>query len=257
MARTVKIRLSNFSMNLSDNTVLVTGASSGIGYALALRLAQLNNTVIAVGRHQARLNELQSRSARIHSFCADLADKQQLEQLALWVEENHPGLNVLINNAGIQYNYTFAESRAYLYQIEHEINVNLTAPLQLTALLLPTLVGKQAAAIVNISSGLALAPKQSAPVYCGTKAGLHIFTKALRYQLETTAVRVIEVIPPLVDTPMTAGRGKNKVSPERLVDEFLSGFARNQPEINIGKVGLLRTLLRLSPSLADSLLKNG
>ena len=122
---------------------------------------------------------------------------------------------------------------------------------------LPILLLRQPeSAIVNVSSGLGLVPKQSAPVYCATKAGLHIFSKALGYQLAHTGVRVMEVIPPLVDTPMTAGRGRNKLSPEQLVDEFLRGFARNQREINIGKVGLLRLIQRISPALADRILKN-
>ena len=178
-------------------------------------------------------------------------------QLVITVEQRFPTLNVLINNAGIQYNYDFAEASGQMSRISHEINVNLTAPVQLTALLLPHLLTRPEAAVVNVSSGLGLVPKRSAPVYCATKAGLHLFSKALGYQLAGTSVRVMEVIPPLVDTPMTAGRGRGKISPEQLVDEFLRGFARNQPEINIGKVGLLRLIQRLSPALADRILRNG
>jgi short-subunit dehydrogenase involved in D-alanine esterification of teichoic acids len=113
------------------------------------------------------------------------------------------------------------------------------------------------AAVVNVSSGLALVPKKSAPVYCGTKAGLHLFTKALRYQLEGSPVKVFEIIPPVVDTPMTAGRGRGKISPKQLVEEFMRAFAKNQFEVNIGKVKLLRLINRLLPSLADRIMKNG
>ncbi|MBD0259319.1 MAG: SDR family NAD(P)-dependent oxidoreductase, partial [Cytophagales bacterium] len=102
-----------------------------------------------------------------------------------------------------------------------------------------------------------LVPKKWAPVYCGTKAGLHLFTKALRYQLEGSPVKVFEIIPPVVDTPMTAGRGRNKISPAQLVDEFVRAFANDRPEVNVGKVKMLRLLNRLWPSLADRIMKNG
>jgi uncharacterized oxidoreductase len=241
-------------MNLSGNTILITGATSGIGHALTTRLAGLGNTIVAVGRNQAALDQLAAHAPAIHPVACDLADPQQRDALVMTVEQRFPGLNVLINNAGIQYNYVFAESSEHLGRIDHEIMVNLTAPLHLISLLLPQLLGQPEAAVVNISSGLGLVPKQSAPVYCATKAGLHIFSKALGYQLAGSPVRVMEVIPPLVETPMTAGRGRGKISPDQLVDEFLRGFARNQKEINIGKVGVLRLLQRLSPALADRIL---
>lgn len=176
--------------------------------------------------------------------------------MVVTVGHQFPALNVLINNAGIQYNYEFAEASEHLGRIAHEIAVNLTAPLQLTALLLPQLLTRPEAAIVNVSSGLGLGPKRSAPVYCATKAGLHQFSKALGYQLEGRSVHVMEVLLPLIDTPMTAGRGRGKISPEQLADEFLRGFASNTTEINIGKVGLLRLVQRVSPALADRILKN-
>jgi short-subunit dehydrogenase involved in D-alanine esterification of teichoic acids len=79
----------------------------------------------------------------------------------------------------------------------------------------------------------------------------------LRYQLEATNVKVFEIIPPLVSTEMTAGRGKGKISPDQLVNEFVRGFERDRYEILIGKIKLLHLIQRISPSLADKLLKNG
>jgi short-subunit dehydrogenase involved in D-alanine esterification of teichoic acids len=173
------------------------------------------------------------------------------------VKHQHPDLNVLINNAAIQYNYNFLEEGDIADRVEYEIHLNLTVPVKLCALLLPVLRLQPEAAVVNVSSGLALVPKKSAPVYCGTKAGLHLFTKALRYQLEGSPVKVFEIIPPVVDTPMTAGRGRGKISPEQLVEEFMRAFAKNQFEVNIGKVKLLRLINRLLPSLADRIMKYG
>lgn len=100
--------------------------------------------------------------------------------------------------------------------IEEEVNINLLAQLKLTDRLLPILMSHPGAAIVNITSALALVPKRSAPIYFATKAAMHNFTKALRYQLEDTPVKVFEIIPALVDTEMTKVRGKDKITPETL-----------------------------------------
>ncbi len=176
-------------------------------------------------------------------------------RLTLFVKQEHPDTNILDNNVGIQHNYYFGEEDAHLGKIEQEININFLAPIKLISLLLPSLQMNPNAAIVNVSSGLGLVPKKQAPVYCGTKAGIHIFSKALRYQLKN--VKVFEIIPPLVDTQMTAGRGKGKISPEELVDEFIDAFKKDHYEINVGKVKLLRIINRLSPALAENIMKNG
>ena len=173
----------------------------------------------------------------------------------MWVEQKHRDANILINNAGVQYNYHFAEEPQILGKIEQEINVNFLAPLKLIALMLPLLKSNENSAIVNVSSGLGLVPKKQAPVYCGTKAGLHIFSKALRYQLRQT--KVFEIIPPLVDTQMTQGRGKGKISPDQLVEEFITAFKKDRYEVSIGKVKLLKFLNRWAPSLAESIMKRG
>jgi uncharacterized oxidoreductase len=245
-------------MKLNGNKALITGATSGIGRALAIRFMQAGSQVIGVGRTPEKLRELQRQFPALIPYACDLTRREELENLVVFIEQQHPDLNVLINNAAIQYNYSFSDGPAdMVFKIEHEIQSNLVVPVKLCALLIPLLQQQPGAAIVNVSTGLALVPKKSAPVYCGSKAGLHIFTQALRYQLEDTGIRVFEIIPPLVDTPMTAGRGKGKISPEQLVDEFVRSFANDHYEINIGKVKLLRAINRLSPALAGRIMKNG
>jgi short-subunit dehydrogenase involved in D-alanine esterification of teichoic acids len=245
------------SMKKSGNKVLITGATSGIGLALAERFLELGNDVVGVGRNTETLDPLRKKYPRLFPVPCDLASECGPDELVLHVKQQHPDLNVLINNAAIQYNYHFLEATDIAARAAYEINLNLTVPVTLCALLLPVLRLQPEAAVVNVSSGLALVPKKSAPVYCGTKAGLHLFTKALRYQLEGSPVKVFEVIPPVVDTPMTAGRGRNKISPAQLVDEFMRAFANDQFEVNIGQVKRLRLLNRLWPALADRILKNG
>lgn len=240
-------------MKTKGHKVLITGASEGIGRALASRFSKLGNTVIAVARNKQRLEELTKEYPYVIPFVCDIAKPSELEQLSLFVEQQHPDVSVLINNAGIQYNYMFTDEIHLLNKIDYEVQVNFVAPLKLIALLLPILKQQPEAAIVNVSSGLGLVPKQSAPVYCGTKAGIHIFSKALRYQLQH--VRVFEIIPPLVDTNMTKGRGRKKQSPDQLVDEFIQAFERNRYEVNIGKVKLLRLINRIAPAIADRILR--
>ncbi len=242
-------------MRLEGNKVFITGATAGIGEALLNKFLSLGNQVIAVGRNEQKLQALAEKDKGVIPLNCDISKSEDLDKLILFVEQEHPDTNILINNAGIQYNYLFTEDPQLLGKIEQEINVNLLAPLKLIALMLPTLKANENAAIVNVSSGLGLSPKKQAPVYCGTKAGIHIFSKALRYQLEHP--KVFEIIPPLVDTRMTSGRGKGKITPEDLVDEFITAFRKDKLELNIGKVKLLKLINRLSPALADRIMKNG
>lgn len=241
-------------MKLSNNKILITGGSSGIGLALAAKLKSLNNYVIVTGRNRTKLDQVADEHG-LDTFQCDLADPEGVKALIKAVQTQHPDVNVIINNAGLQYNYDFTDTVSFS-KIEYEVEVNFNVVAKLCSAFLPLLLGHKESAIVNISSGLALSPKKSAPVYCATKAGVHIFTKALRYQMEGTNVRVFEVLPPLVDTPMTAGRGKDKIAPETVAEEFIRGFEKNKFEINIGKVKLLKMIHRISPLLADSILKN-
>ncbi|MGM0589391.1 MAG: SDR family oxidoreductase [Bacteroidota bacterium] len=245
-------------MELANNKILITGATAGIGKALTKEfLKYRNNQIIAVGRDENKFNALRSLSENVIPYKCDLADRTQFEELVLFVEEKHPDTNILINNAGIQYNYHYTDEQHIADKIKRELDINLYAPLSLIGLLLPVIRLNDQPAIVNISSALALAPKKQAPVYCGSKAAIHIFTKSLRYQLEDSEVSVFEILPPLVDTNMTKGRGNGKISPAQLSRSFIKQFQENQYEIPIGKVKWLKLLRRISPSFADRMLKDG
>ncbi len=244
-------------MKLSGNVILITGGSSGIGLELVKKLYELNNTLIVTSSNQMNLDKLKINFPKISTLVCDLGNSLSVRKLIEQCISQFPDINIIINNAGIQNNYDWIIERNAYENIDNEIQINFTSPMQIIYGLLPLLLAKENAAIVNVSSGLAFAPKKSAPIYCATKAAIHNGTKAIRYQLETTNVKVFEIIPPLVDTPMTEGRGKSKISPEQLVDEFLINFKNNRLESNIGKTKLLRFIQRLSPKLADSILKNG
>lgn len=243
-------------MELSGQTVLITGGASGIGLALTERFVRNGNKVIIIGRNADKLEQLKIKYPGLTVYRCDLAVREQLNDLVRRLSDDHPDLNVIINNAGIQHNYSFIDGPDFSDRVSEEITVNLTSPIELLSRLIPLLMPHKEAAIVNVSSGLGLVPKQSAPVYCATKAGLHIFTKALRYQLENTNIKVFEIIPPIVDTDMTRGRGRNKISPDQLVVQFLAHFRSNRLVVPIGKVKLLLHIQRWWPTLADKILKN-
>lgn len=242
-------------MKLSGNTILITGATSGIGLELAMRFASLDNTVLALGRNKESLSKLSSVPG-IETIRCDLTKPADFDKLISLIKKKYSSLNVLINNAGIQFNPDFLKDPDQSANIEKEIQTNLTIPIRLISLLIPILKVHSDSAIVNVTSGLALVPKKSAPLYCGTKAGLHLFTEALRYQLDGSNIRVIEMLPPQVDTPMTAGRGKNKLTTAKLADQFLSALEKDKVYIGIGVVRYLRFLLRLFPSLIYRLVRN-
>lgn len=244
-------------METSGNTVLITGGSSGIGLALARTFAQLDNKVIVTGRDETRLQKVQAAYGFTDIFCGDLSNQSTVDALVAMIGERYPELNILINNAAVQFNYAFIGEADVYSKVDYEIATNLSAPIKMTAGFLPLLCTQAAAAVVNVSSGLFIAPKKSASVYCATKAAIHSYSKTLRYQLEPTNIKVFEIVPPLVDTPMTEGRGKSKITSEQLAQAFLKDFRNNRYESYIGKSRLLLWISRLMPRMAERIMKNG
>jgi uncharacterized oxidoreductase len=243
-------------MKLSGNTIIITGATSGIGRALALRFHALGNKIVAVGRKREKLLQMEGEMDDLVGLQCDMSDRGQVEALIARILAEHPEANVLINNAGVQYNYALDGEEGDLGKLAEEVEVNLVAMARLCQGLLPLFRSHRKAAIVNVGSGLAFAPKASAPMYFATKAAVHVFTQALRYQLEDSNVQVFELIPPVVDTPMANGRQMDKISTESLVDEFIYSYQRNQLEMNVGKVKMLRRVMRVWPSFGNRLLKH-
>jgi uncharacterized oxidoreductase len=249
--------------SLTGRTALVTGGTSGIGLALTHALVEAGaRRVLVVARDAARLAAITAvRPVVVTPYRADLTQPADIERLLRDVPMAAPDLSLVINNAGTQRLTDFVreDPLAVLPALRAEIAANLTGVVALSIGLLPLLARQPSAALVNVTSGLALAPKRSAPVYCATKAAVRSFTRALRYQCEDAglAVRVIEALPPLVDTPMTAGRGRGKLSAERCAAEILAGVRRGATEIPVGRTRVLRLLQRLSPALADRIMRDG
>ena len=197
-------------MQLTGNTVLVTGGGSGIGRGLAESLLELGNQVIIAGRRQDYLDNTTKANPGIVSLNLDVSDPEAIQDFAARVTKEHPTLNVLINNAGIMKPENLQALPAGLADSEAIITTNLLGPIRLTAALLPHLCKQTRAAIINVSSGLAFVPFPVTPTYSATKAALHSYTLSLRVQLADTPVEVIEIIPPAVATDLTPGRTPNE-----------------------------------------------
>lgn len=227
-------------MQLSGNTVLITGGSSGIGLAMAAEFLKAGSTVLICGRSETRLREARSKYPALKTRVCDVSRDEDRAALLEWVGDEFPELNVLVNNAGIQRDVDFTRGIDDFLSGENEIRVNLEATVVLSGLFLPLLAGNPDAAIINVSSGLGFVPAARMPVYSATKAGVHAFSMALREQLADIGVRVYEIVPPAVDTRLNplgrAKRGNFKagLGPEEFVAPVMKDIARDVTEIGFG-----------------------
>jgi len=204
-------------MNLSNNKILITGGASGIGLGLTERFIREGNTVIICGRREAVLKEVAEKYPTIITRVCDVSDEHERIELYNWITANHPDLNVLVNNAGIQ-NWMDISSDNFYEKADSEIAINISAPIHLTSLFLKL---KSLNTIMNVTSGLAFIPLSKVPVYCATKAFMRSFTLSLRHQLKSTNTEVIEIIPPALNTDL-GGKGIHDEHPA--VSDFVESI---------------------------------
>jgi uncharacterized oxidoreductase len=230
------------AMKLSGNTILVTGGGSGIGRELALRFHDLGNKVIVAGRRRDALDETISGREGMYAIELDVADPASISATANRLIDDHPDLNILINNAGIMASEHLSGAR-YLGIAEATVTTNLLGPIRLTNALIDHLKGQPDAVVINVSSGLASVPLVSAPTYSATKAAIHSYTLSLRAALKGK-VEVIELIPPGVQTDLTPGQSTREgyMPLGDYIDEAMSLFAAQPtpPEIAVERVKFLR-----------------
>lgn len=227
-------------MKINGNTILITGGATGIGFELAQAFVKEGNDVIICGRRENKLKDAKSKLPQIHTRVCDLSKEKEREALYNWVKSDFRDINVLVNNAGIQRMIDFKKGISELSAGEDEIDINLKAPIHLSACFIPDLLKQKESAIINVSSGLGFVPIAFMPVYCATKAAIHSFSLSLRHQLRDTSIKVFEVIPPTVDTELDKGardrRGqKDKgIPPVEVARATLKGLEKNEYEIAIG-----------------------
>ena len=189
-------------MKFTGNTILITGGSQGIGYAMAEYLLESGNTVIICGRNEAKLAAAKEAHPELITYVCDVADRKSRENFARRIAEEHPEMNFLINNAGIQKCIDLTQGTRDLEKGDMEIETNLRGPIYMTALLLPLLEKNEDSKLLNVCSGLAFVGDRfpEMPVYSATKAGIHAYTRVARVQFKPLGIRVMEIIPPMVDT---------------------------------------------------------
>jgi uncharacterized oxidoreductase len=189
-------------MKTTGNTVLITGGGSGIGRGLAEAFHKLGNQVIIAGRRKQVLDDTTAANPGMASVLLDIEDPANIRKVAAQLATSHPTLNAVIHNAGIMRPENLLAQSEDLADAEAIITTNLLGPIRLTAALLPLLKKQPHAAILTVASGLAFVPLAMTPTYNATKAAIHSYTQSLRYQLKSTNIEVIELIPPYVQTEL-------------------------------------------------------
>ncbi|HEX3966593.1 MAG TPA: SDR family oxidoreductase [Edaphobacter sp.] len=187
-------------MNTTGNTILITGGGSGIGRGLAEAFHKLGNQVIIAGRRQQILDDTVAANPGMASAILNIEDATNIRSFAQKLIADYPALNVVIHNAGIMRPENLLAQSPDAADAEATITTNLLGPIRLNAALLPHLQKQPRATIMTVSSGLAFLPMAITPTYCATKAALHSYTESLRYQLKSTNVEVVELVPPYVQT---------------------------------------------------------
>lgn len=219
-------------MNTHGNTILVTGGGSGIGRALAEAFHALGNQVVIAGRRQALLDETMAANPGMRAAVLDIQSADAVQRFAAQLKADFPALNAVVHNAGIMRPESLLTGA--LADAEATVATNLLGPIRLNAALLPLLLSQSRATIMTVSSGLAFLPRAMTPTYCATKAAVHSYTQSLRYQLRDTAVQVLELIPPYVQTELM-GPGQASDPNAMPLKDFIAESMRiltNSPALN-------------------------
>ena len=238
-------------MKPENNTVLITGGSSGIGLELSKVFIQKGNKVIICGKSEEKLKAAKEKEPRLITYQCDLSDKKECTDFAVKIRDNHPDLNILVNNAAIVNKIDFIDEEDALELAENEYQTNLVAPIRLIKLLYKTISANDSPAIINITTGLIYAPRVIYPFYNSSKSALHSFTQTLRIRLKDEKTKVVEVMFPAVDTPWHKGSPpKIAISVEKAVAEMIAGLEKGKSEIKVGGAKILSLISRIAPGFA-------
>lgn len=239
-------------MNTSKQKVLITGGGSGIGLSIARKFLDHGNTVIITGRNLSKLEKVKTELPEIHIFQSDVTQEEAVKKLATEIEKELGGIDVLVNNAGIMLLLDTGDEANDLQKQFEEIEINFHSPIRVLHHFLPQLKKSSNGVLVNVSSGLAYVPFAQAPVYSGTKVAVHFWTKSIRPQLKLHRIKVIELLPPVVDTKLAKDAdlkddNLKPMPPEELADIFWRDYTKGKEEITPGLSKQLKLMSRLVP----------
>lgn len=232
-------------MNKTNNTVFISGGSAGIGFAIAKEFSANGNKVIINGRNMDRLNQALKQLTNASAIQGDLSIESERIRIASELKENHGSVNIIVNNAGEAYAYSLAAPGNTYVNASKEINTNYLAVIHFTELMLPHLLGKDQAAVVNVTSIVGLVPAAGVATYSASKSALHFYTQSLRSSLSNTVVKVFELMPPLVNTEFSAPiGGANGIPPKDVSDELISALENDRFDVPVGQTKVVHAVIQ-------------
>jgi uncharacterized oxidoreductase len=240
-------------MKSYNNTILITGGSDGIGFALAKLFGSRGNRVIITGRNEKRLQAAAAQLPNTTAIAGDVSDPADVTRLVGIIGRDHPDLNIVINNAGMVHVYDLVgDGVDAAGKAGEEMLTNYLSIVRLNELLLPLLKRQPAAAIVNVSSIVAITPAAGIASYAASKAALHSYTLSLRHKLaQSSDIKVFELMPPLVDTELSAGiGGHNGIAPSVVAEALMEALEKDGYEIHVGQTKDIYQLYLSSPAEA-------
>jgi uncharacterized oxidoreductase len=240
-----------YTYPMKNNIIVITGGASGIGLALVKELIK-ENTVISLDRNPSKISALKTTFPKVESIQTDITSEEQLSLAMTAIEKKHGKIDILINNAGKggPFDIIHSSEKQFRDGVEMEIAINYLAPLLLTKKALPLLEKSNQACVVIVSSGLAYMPIASLGGYCASKAAVHFAAMAIRHQLADIKIRVVEVLPPVVDTDMSKNATIRKMSADTFARIFLEKYNKGEQVMNIGQSAGLEKFSRFLPKTA-------
>ena len=224
-------------MNITNKTILITGGGSGIGYETAKLLSQKGNKIIIIGRTADKLHKAAASLKNTIAIPCDITSEADVDKLVNELSSKYSDLSVLINNAGKAVVYTHSETANAVEKARQEMETNYFSLVGLTEKLLRVLKQQPEAAIVNVTSIVALSPVSVIPSYSDSKAAVHSYTLSLRHTLaQDTRIKVFELMPPTVNTEFSKeiGGEEHGMPASEVAEGLIQGIEQDQYEIGVG-----------------------
>jgi len=233
-------------MKTTGNTIFISGGSAGIGLAIAKKFNAAGNKVIINGRSEERLQSALKQLDNAVAIQGDLSLKADRIKIAEELKNNHPAVNIIINNAGAAFMNDLSDSNNNAAEKAYEeINTNYISVIDFTALTLPLLLQQEEAAIVNVSSIAVFRSNKYLPTYSASKAALHSYTQGLRDTFaDNENLSVYELYPPLVNTEFSAEiGGASGIPASEVADELFTALEKDQFEVPVGDTKKIHELV--------------